>query len=131
MPRLLIARGFPGLDRIPRDTVPGLYPVEAGPVESALYDLGWDPEFEDAPGARSFADMQDGAYWLPVLRFDETVTAAEASDTVARLIDTATQDRAVVHMEVQRRRDGGTEKLRGTGSAEQLKGLLRAVAAEG
>lgn len=130
MARLLIARGFPGLDRIPRDTVPGLYPVEARTTEAALRELGWEPAYEDGPDARSFADVGDGAYWLPVLRFDETVTATGAAETVAALLDAVAPERDVVHMEVQRRRDGGTEKLRGTGTPAQLKGLLRTVADE-
>ena len=46
-----------------------------------------------------------------------------------RLVDAAA-DADVIHMEYHRRRDGGTEKLRASGSAADLKGLLRTVATE-
>ena len=48
MRRVEITPGFPGLDRIPRDTSPGIYPVEARAVVEALRESGWDAVYTTA-----------------------------------------------------------------------------------
>lgn len=129
MPVVTITPGFPGLDRVPRDSSPGLYPVEAREVADALRGLGWDAVYASAE--HRHVDMEDGACWLPVLRFGEEVTAGDAAAVMARLLDAVAADRAVIHLEYHRRTGGGTEKLRASGGLGELKGLLRTVADEG
>ncbi|GIG68404.1 hypothetical protein [Phytomonospora endophytica] len=128
MRRVEITPGFPGLDRIPRDTSPGIYPVEARAAVGALRTLGWDAVY--ATGEHRHVDAGDGACWLPLLRFGEETRARVAADVMTRLVDAVGDGREVIHLEYHRRTDGGTEKLRASGSAADLKGLLRTVAAE-
>jgi len=128
MRRVEITPGFPGLDRIPRDTSPGIYPVEARAVTEALRGLGWEAVY--AGGERQHVDAEDGACWLPILRFSEETPARDAAEVMARLVDTVGTGRNVIHLEYHRRTDGGTEKLRASGSTADLKGLLRTVADE-
>lgn len=129
MQRVEITPGFPGLDRIPRDTSPGIYPVEARAVAEALRGLGWDAVY--AGEERQHVDAEDGARWLPILRFGEETSAREAAEVMAQLVDAVAAGRDVIHMEYHRRTGGGTEKLRASGSDADLKGLLRTVADEG
>ncbi|HEY1175998.1 MAG TPA: hypothetical protein VGF17_07545 [Phytomonospora sp.] len=128
MQRVEIMPGFPGLDRIPRDGSPGIYPVEARAVAEALRGLGWEAVY--ATAEHRHVDAGDGACWLPVLRFGEDTRARTAAEVTARLVDAVGAGREVIHLEYHRRAGGGTEKLRASGSAADLTGLLRTVAAE-
>ncbi|MEV0646165.1 hypothetical protein AB0I28_12965 [Phytomonospora sp. NPDC050363] len=130
MPSVTVTPGFPGLDKIPRDTSPGIYPVEARDVAEALRGLGWEVVYADEPGARRHVDAEDGACWLPVLRFGEETDGRAAAAVMTGLVDAVGAARDVIHLEYHRRTGGGTEKLRASGSAADLKGMLRTVADE-
>lgn len=129
MRRVEIMPGFPGLDRIPRDTSPGIYPVEARALTGTLAGFGWEAVY--AGEERQYVDAGDGACWLPILRFGAETPAREAAEVVARLVDAVGAGREVIHLEYHRRTGGGTEKLRASGSAADLRGLLATVADEG